>query len=129
MKAVIRRTIAGNVTKTIALIFGPDRQSIQAASLGMATNTFSPMSAGRHSPGASSRGFTGDRGYGVNRMSGRSNPLQFFAGAAAAVRPVGQPGSKRLGARSGVSGGSGLPSTGSGIGMPGGAFAPRGWGA
>lgn len=123
-----RRTIPGNGRTTVAVVFGPDRQSIQAASLGMATNTFSPMSAGVHSPGASARGFVGDRGYGVNRMTGKSNPVQLFAGLAAAVRPIRDPRSARLGAGAGVSGQPGLPSTGTGA-LLGGGYAPRGWGA
>lgn len=108
-----RRTIPGNGRTTVAIVFGPDRQSIQAASLGMATNTWSPMSSGRHSPGGSAaKGFVGDRGYGVNRMGGRTDPLQVFTGAAAAIRPVRDPRSARLGAGAGVAGQPGLPSTG-----------------
>lgn len=121
------RTIPGNGQTTIAVIFGPDRHALQAASLGMVTNTFSPMSAGRHSAGASPRGFVGDRGYGVNRMGGRTGPLQLFAGAAAAVKPIRAPKSSRLGANAGVSGQPGLPSTGTSA-LFGAGYAPAGWG-
>lgn len=105
------RVIPGNGHIVTALVFTPDQHSIRAAGLGLATNTFSPMSAGRHTSGTS-RGFTGDPGYGVNRMTGRTDPVQFFAGAAAAVRPVGDPRSRRLGIGAGAAGQPGLPSTG-----------------
>jgi len=123
-----RRVIPGTGQTTLALIFGPDRQSVQAASLGMATNTFSPMSSGVHSPGGNNRGFTGDRGYGVNRMGGKSGPLQLFYGMAAAVNPVKAPRSARLGAGAMVSGQPGLPNTGrAGSALPGAGFARPGW--
>jgi len=107
------QVIPGNGCVTTALVFGPDAHSLRlAGSMAIATNTFSPMAAGVHSPGASPRGFVGDRGYGVNRMTGRTDPVQFFAGAAAAVNPVRDPRSRRLGAGAGPSGQPGLPSTG-----------------
>lgn len=107
------RVIPGNGRTTIALVYGPDRQSISlAASMAIANNTFSPMAAGVHSPGASARGFVGDRGYGVNRMTGRTGPQQLLAGAAKAVDPLRDPMSRRLGLGAGVSGQPGLPSTG-----------------
>jgi hypothetical protein len=115
--------IPSNGQVVTALVFTPDAHSLRlAGSMAIATNTFSPMAAGVHSPGASARGFVGDRGYGVNRMTGRSDPVQFFAGAAAAVRPVGDPRSRRLGVGAMVSGQPGLPSTGEQAGG-----GPLGW--
>jgi hypothetical protein len=90
-----RRTIPGNARVVTAVYTVPDQFAVQAASLGMATNTFSAMSAGIHSPGASARGFVGDRGYGVNRWAGRTDyPLQTFGQA---VVPVAEPAARRLG--------------------------------
>jgi len=106
-----RRVIPGNTQTVTAVIATPDRWSIQAAGLGLATNTFSPMSAGRHTTGTP-RGFTGDRGYGVNRWAGRTTyPLQAFRSA---IGPVANPRSKRVGAGAMASGQPGLPSTGQG---------------
>lgn len=105
-----RRCVPGNARVTTALVFLPDAWSMQAASLGAVTNTYSPAAAGVHSPGAGTRGFVGDRGYGVNRASGAGlEPIQRFAGLAA---PVITPKSQRLGAGAGVAGQPGLPSTG-----------------
>lgn len=129
-----RKVIPGNGRTTVALVFGPDAHSLRlAGSMAIATNTFSPMAAGVHSPGASARGFVGDRGFGVNRMGGRTDPLQFYAGAAAATAPVSDPLSRRLGLGAMTSGQPGLPSTGqdnsgSPLGWLGlGQFAQVGW--
>jgi hypothetical protein len=106
---VAGQVIRGNGQPTVAWIFGPDAFARHAAALGVFTNTFSPASAGVHSPGATARGFTGDRGYGVNRFAGRTRQIQPLGGAA---RPVVEPGSRRLGAGYGASGQPGMPSTG-----------------
>lgn len=105
-----QRRIPGNARVTTGVVFDPDPFSIQAASLGMATSTYSPMSAGIHSPGAGDRGFVGVQGDGVNRWAGAGPlPLQQFGGLLA---PITVPGSQRLGAGAGPSGQPGLPSTG-----------------
>jgi hypothetical protein len=105
----LKRTVPGNTRVVTAVVADPDRWAIQAASLGLATGTFSPMSAGRHTSGTA-RGYTGDRGFGVNRWSGRTTyPLQAFR---TAVGPVADPRSKRVGAGAMASGQPGLPSTG-----------------
>lgn len=107
------RMIPGTGRKETITTFGPDRWSVQIASLGMMTNTFSPGSAGKHSPGATSRGFAGDPGYGVNRWAGETpyhaGPVQPLS---APIVPIADPLSKRLGFGSGVSGQPGMPSTG-----------------
>jgi len=109
-----RRVIPGNSRVVTAVYTVPDQWSVQAASLGMATNTFSPASTGIHSGGASARGFVGDRGYGVNRWAGETTyPLQHFR---AAVAPIADPLSQRVGLGAGVSGQPGLPSTGQATG-------------
>ncbi len=106
------RTIPGTGRVVAGLVFEPDRQSVSlAASMAIATNTFSPMAVGRHTSGTD-KGFTGDRGSGVNRMTGRTGPLQFWTGAAQAIKPVETPKSRRLGAGAMPSGQPGLPSTG-----------------
>lgn len=107
------RRIRGNGHAVTVIVYGPDAFSVQAASLGMATLTFSPMSAGVHSPGASARGFVGDRGYGVNRWAGRT-PYQQGAiqGLGAPAQPVLTPKSKRLGIGAMPAGQPGYPSTG-----------------
>jgi hypothetical protein len=105
-----RRMIKANTRVAVALVADPDPFAIQAASLGVMTNPFSPASAGIHSPGASPRGFVGDRGFGVNRWAGRTTyPLQHWAGA---IKPVSDPSAQRLGLGAGVAGQPGLPSTG-----------------
>lgn len=108
------RVVPANGQTVTALVFGPDAWSQQlAGSMAIANNTWSPMAAGIHSPGASARGFTMDRGSGVNgnRWAGRTPyPVQQFAGAA--VLTVARPASRRLGAGAGASGQPGLPSTG-----------------
>lgn len=99
-----RRVIPGNGTTVTITVFGPDRWSVQAASLGMLTNTRSPASSGTP--------YSGDRGYGLNgnRWTGATPyPLQHFAGAA---QPVVYPQHVGVGLGSGVSGQPGLPSTG-----------------
>ena len=106
----LRRRIPANTRVATALVADPDRFAQQNASLGVMTNTFSPGSAGRHSPGASPRGFVGDRGFGVNRWSGRTTyPYQTYGHA---ISPVVDPRSQRLGLGAGVAGQPGLPSTG-----------------
>lgn len=108
-----QRVIPDNARTTTAVVYVPDAQAVAlAGSMAIATNTFSPMAAGVHSHGTA-RGFTGDRGYGVNRFSGRTTPLQNFRGAA---RATGTPGSERLGAGAGPSGQPGLPGTGDAAG-------------
>lgn len=118
------RTVRGNARTVKAIVNDPDPWSIQIASLGVMSNTFSPGSAGIHlTGGASPRGFVGDRGFGVNRWAGRTRyPLQHFAGAG---KPVLDPMAQRLGMGAGVSGQPGLPSTGSDAAMP--AVAWLGW--
>lgn len=110
MVAFFRRVIRSNVRVTTAVVNDPDQFAIQAASLGVMTNTLSPGSVGVHSPGASRVGFVGDRGYGVNRWAGRTTyPLQHYGGATA---PVADPTAQRLGLGAGVAGQPGLPNTG-----------------
>lgn len=94
----------------------PDQHALSlAGSMGMAVNTFSPMSAGVHDGGASPRGFVGDRGYGVNRFTGDTAP---HLAMGAAVQPILTPDQYNLGLGSGVSGQPGLPSTGTTISGP-----------
>lgn len=103
------RVIRGNAHTVTAVVCTPDQFSLQAAGLGVATNTLSPMSAGRHTTGQR-RGFTGDRGYGVNRFAGKL-PYQvqnFYS----PVQPIATPLDERLGLGAGVAGQPGLPSTG-----------------
>lgn len=110
------RVIRNNARTTTSTVFVPDAQSVAlAASMAIATNTLSPMAVGVHSHGTR-QGFTGDRGYGVNRFAGRTPPLQNFTGAA---RAVAHPEAYRLGIGAGVSGQPGLPGTGdvAGAGM------------
>lgn len=108
-----KKVIPANGRTTIAVVFGPDAHAVRlAGSMALATLPFSPMAVGVHSPGASAKGFVGDRGYGVNRMTGRTDPVQFFAGAAAATRPIQDPKARRLGIGAMPSGQPGLPSTG-----------------
>lgn len=111
-----RRVIPGNARQMVTTFYVPDQFSIQAASLGMATNTFSPMSAGRHTRGTD-RGFTGDPGYGVNRWAGAR---AYLAGAqqniAAPVAPIYDPLSRRLGIGAMPAGQPGMPSTGADAG-------------
>jgi hypothetical protein len=107
-----RRTVPDNANVTTAVIFTPDAWSLSVAgSMAIATNTFSPMAAGRHSSGTP-RGFSGDRGYGVNRMPHRlPYALQNFYSAVAPLAAKGAR-SKRLGAGAMPSGQPGLPNTG-----------------
>lgn len=101
------RVIPGTGQVVAAVVYGPDAFGIQAASLGIMTNTFSPASAGI---GMRGKGFTGDPGYGVNRFGGRTyEAKQNFAGAAG---PVNNPHGYLLGAGAGVAGQPGLPNTG-----------------
>jgi hypothetical protein len=105
-----RRTVKGNARVATAIVTVPDQFSVQIASLGAMTNTFSPGAAGMHSPGASAKGWMGDRGYGVNRFAGElPYAIQNWAGG---IQPIRDPVSKRLGAGAMPSGQPGLPSTG-----------------
>lgn len=89
----------------------PDGFALQAASLGLMTGTFSPGARGRHDGAAGI--MTGDRGYGVNRMTGAiayaAGPVQQYGAAAA---PVLAPTSARVGFGAMSSGQPGLPNTG-----------------
>lgn len=107
------RTIRGNAVFDRVVRFVPDAFAVQAASLGLMTQTISPGSAGVHSPGASRLGFVGDRGYGVNRWAGRT-PYQQGAVQAIGqpIAPVGDPLSQRLGIGAMPAGQPGYPSTG-----------------
>lgn len=102
------RVVRGNSRVALAVVHVPDAWSIQAASLGAMTNTFSPGSAGRHTSGTR-RGFTGDRGYGVNRFAGRTPPKQNFY---APVGKIADPSNRLVGIGAGVAGQPGLPNTG-----------------
>lgn len=106
-----RRTITARAVERRAVIGQPDRFALQIASLGVITNTLSPASAGIHGPTTQPRGFTGDRGYGVNRWAGRTSyPYQRYG---AAIVPIADPTAARLGIGAGVAGQPGLPNTGS----------------
>ena len=104
------RTIPDNARTRTEVYYVPDPFSIQAASLGMATNTNSPMSAGG---GQRTGRFTGDAGYGVNRWSGA---MAYLLGTkqqqGPLAAPVLSPLSQRVGLGAGVSGQPGLPSSG-----------------
>lgn len=106
------RVIPGNARQTVTVYYVPDQFANQAASLGLATNTFSPMSAGRHTRGTS-RGYTGDPGYGVNRWAGAR---AYLAGAQQKINqpiaPIYDPLSQRLGIGAMPSGQPGMPGTG-----------------
>jgi hypothetical protein len=98
------RIIPGNAQVTTAVVHGPDRQSLAlAASMAIAVNTDSPMSAGINSR------FWGDPGYGVNRWAGRTTSPQAYVGAA--VYPVHRPPTARVGAGYGAVDGSAYPNT------------------
>lgn len=104
------RRIRGNARTTTAVVTVPDAFSVQAASLGIMTNTYSPASKGRPDAASPAGYASGHQGYGVNRWAGRTTyPLQHFAGV---VRPVADPLSQRLGIGAGVAGQPGLPNTG-----------------
>jgi len=110
----LRRVIPANTKVVTAVVAGPDPFAVQAASLGVMTNTFSPAAAGIHTSGQP-RGYTGDPGFGVNRWAGKSTyPLQHFS---AAVVPIADPRSKRVGIGAGTSAQSGLPNTGTQAGL------------
>lgn len=117
-----RRVIPDNMRTATAWLASPDRFAVQAASLGVMTNTLSPGAAGIHGSGTP-RGFTGDPGFGYNRWAGRTTySYQHWQGAAV---PVADPKSKRLGIGAGVAGQPGMPSTGTaGTGTP--FYAPTG---
>lgn len=105
-----RRTIPGNAVEVKTVFYVPDAFANQAASLGFATNTNSPMSAGA---GPRTGRFAGDPGYGVNRWAGAR---AFLAGPqqpqGPLANPVLSPLSQRLGYGAGVAGQPGLPGTG-----------------
>jgi hypothetical protein len=103
------RVIRGNARTVTAVVCDPDQFSLQAAGLGVATNTLSPMSAGQHSSGQR-RGFTGDPGYGVNRFAGATDYA--VQGFHAPIAPIIDPTAVRLGIGAGVAGQPGLPNTG-----------------
>jgi hypothetical protein len=105
------RRVPGNGQRIVTTVYGADRWSTGLArSLAIATNTFSPMAAGTHdTTGGTSRGFSGDPGYGVSRWAGRTPPRQALQRIAA---PVAAPMGARLGIGAGVAGQPGLPSTG-----------------
>jgi hypothetical protein len=97
------RVVAGRAAWVTTLATVPDAWAVQAASLGIMTNTFSPAST-------SGNTYTGDRGFGVNRWAGRTiDAVQNFHGAAA---PVLRPRSTRLGIGAMTAGQPGLPNTG-----------------
>lgn len=104
------RVIPGNLRRVVGLAAVPDRQSIQIASLGIATNTNSPMSAG-----IGLRAY-GDSGYGVNRAAGDYGPRQAFTGIPS---PIAYPGKYNVGMQAGPSDQPGYPSTGQTTGSTG----------
>lgn len=112
------RVQTGSTYAKTVLVQGPDALAVERAnSMAMATNTFSPMARGVKDNGAA--GFTGDRGYGVNRYAGGLWVDGFPVtpqDAYSAVRPGVDPLSQRLGYGSGVAGQPGLPSTGGAAG-------------
>lgn len=125
------RVIPGNARQRAETYYVPDEFSIQAASLGFATNTNSPMSAG---PGQRTGRFFGDPGYGVNRWDGAlAYELGTKQGQAGIAGPVLDPLAQRLGLGAGVSGQPGLPSTGDQTGgldsLARMGYAQQGWGA
>lgn len=89
----------------------PDAFAVQAQSLGAIVGTFSPASIGRHDGHAG--GFTGDRGFGVNRWAGafpyQSGPVQQYNRL---PDPVLNPISSRTGFGAMSSGQPGLPQSG-----------------
>jgi hypothetical protein len=98
------RTIPGNARVTTAIVHVPDAHAVSlAASMAIATNTNSPMSAGINGR------FTGDPGYGVNRWGGRTTSPQAYVGAS--VYPVGRPPTTRVGAGYGAVDGGSYPNT------------------
>lgn len=105
------RVIKSNDRIETRLVGAPDPMSIQIASLGWVTNTFSPASAGIHS-GGQPRGFTGDRGYGVNRFSGAldraAGPVQPYGPL---TSPLTDPLANRVGLGAMVSGAPGFPNS------------------
>lgn len=108
-----RREVASRDVGFLGWLGRPDRWARQIASLGLVTNTFSPASAGVHGSSTQPRGFSGDRGYGVNRFSGA---LDYAAGPVqdliSPITPIRTPASQRVGLGAGVSGQPGFPSTG-----------------
>lgn len=108
-----RRTVPSNGHVVATTYYTADAWANQMASLGLATNTFSPMSAGTHGPSTQRRGFTGLPGYGVNRFEGETAyQLGTKQDVAAPSSPVLDPLSRRLGIGAGVAGQPGMPGTG-----------------
>jgi hypothetical protein len=98
------RIIRGNRRAQVTIINEPDPFAVQVQSLGVATNTFSPQSKG-----TGDRGYSGDRGYGVNRFAGDTLP---HIPLHAAQQPALTPSQYNLGIGAMVSGQPGLPNTG-----------------
>lgn len=99
-----------NTSVVPAVVNGPSAQSVaQMRGLGLAVNTASPMSRGF-------RVWAGDRGFGVNRdvhyypHQPGATPLTGMTQAA--VQPINNPSSHRLGAQAGPSSQPAYPSTG-----------------
>lgn len=108
------RVIPGNGQVVTTVVYEPDRWGVQASSIGIMTNTFSPAASGPK--------FTGLPGFGVLRATAfPRHGLQNFRGA---VDPILNPANVRLGIGSGVSGAAALPYTG---GVTGGAPAALAW--
>lgn len=105
------RVIRSNDRVETRLVGAPDPMSVQIASLGYVTNTFSPASAGIHS-GGQPRGFTGDRGFGVNRFAGALDhaigPIQHYGGL---TNPLHNPLAQRVGLGAMTSGQPGFPNS------------------
>jgi hypothetical protein len=100
-----KKVYPSNTRAVSGLATVPDLQSRElVGALGLMTNTFSPGSQSTYGM------YSGVPGDGVNRMTGRTSPLQFWAGAGAAVSPVSDPGKYSLGAQAGASG-IALPNT------------------
>jgi hypothetical protein len=108
-------TLPSTAYQEVVTNWGPDVLARdRAESMANATNTASPMARGVKRSGA--MGFTGDRGYGVNRWAGGmwvNNIPVSPQGYYSVVSPQADPLSLRLGYGSGVAGQPGLPSTGS----------------
>jgi len=108
-----RRTVPSNGHVVATTYYTADAWANQMASLGQATNTFSPMSAGVHNRSTQPRGYTGLPGYGVNRFAGETAyQLGTKQDIAAPSAPILDPLSRRLGIGAGVAGQPGMPSTG-----------------
>lgn len=101
------RTVKGQQHAQVTIINDPDRWSVQAASLGVATNAASPMARGIRD-----RGFQLLAGFGLNgnRFAGDTLPhLPIHA----AQQPALTPSQYNVGIGAMVSGQPGLPNSGS----------------